>query len=202
MGTKIQVYGVGYVVASPDVVTITFGVQTRDASAPVALRRNSERMRQLIELFRSSGVPANDVHTTGVTMQPMFDPSTEQSTYTVTNMVQVHTGDVEAAAALIDAASATITDIQVHAVGFAIGDRSVLSAEARAGAVRDAMEKAAQYAVAAGVTLGAIAAIEDGHGQSVLNSKNPRTPAGAAPPIENRPSVVTESVTMLFESED
>jgi uncharacterized protein YggE len=162
-GPTINVAGHGQVEGTPDVMTVTMGVQTIDPSAQAALQHNSERAQQLIAALKAQGVAAKDIQTVDLNVSPNFDQKTFKVTgYSASNTVSAKLRDLSKAGEVIDAAALTVgDDIRLQGVSFSIDNTSALVARARADAVKDALAQGRQLAQAAGVKLGAIRTIDD-----------------------------------------
>jgi hypothetical protein len=157
----INVAGRGEVEGTPDLVTVTIGVETRDPSAQAALELNNQRAAMVIDTLKGKGVAAKDIQTSNLSVYPNWDDKQNITGYTVANTVTVRLRDVKNAGAVIDAAASTAgNDIRLHGVQFSIDDTSDLVSKARTEAVKDAMAQAKELAGAAGVTLGPIRRID------------------------------------------
>lgn len=156
----ITARGLGVVTGTPDLVTVSLGVQTRGPSAKGALDANNGSSTALIEVLKSRGVAAADLRTNGLSVNPTFGTDGRITGYEVTNQVTATLRDIAAAGGLIDAAAEAAGDgIRVQQLAFSIDDDSALRAQARAEAVRQAQAQAVQLAEAAGVALGPIHSI-------------------------------------------
>lgn len=152
--------GLGVVTGAPDLVTLVLGVQTQGPSAKGALDANSGSATALIETLKSRGVPAADLQTSGLSVNPTYGPTGRITGYEVTNQVTAKLRDIGAAGGIIDAAAGAAGDgIRVQQLSFSIDDDSALRAQARAEAVRLAQAQATQLAEAAGVNLSRIQSI-------------------------------------------
>ncbi len=69
-GPTVNVSGHGVVEATPDVMTVTMGVQTSDPSAQAALQRNNDRANALITALKAQGVAAKDIQTVDLNVSP------------------------------------------------------------------------------------------------------------------------------------
>jgi uncharacterized protein YggE len=161
-GPTINVAGHGKVDGTPDVMTVTMGVQTTDSSAQTALRHNSERAGALIASLKAHGVADKDIQTVDLNVSPTFDDHFHVTGYSASNTVTAKLRDLSKAGAVIDAAAVSAgEDVRLQGVTFSIDDTSALVTKARADAVKDAVAQAKQLAAAAGVTLGPIRTIDD-----------------------------------------
>jgi uncharacterized protein YggE len=152
----IDVVGTGQVRGTPDVLSLTLGVSTRDKSAGAALTHNSELTSRLIGVLRDAGVDEKDIQTANLSISPVYDDDGENVIgYGVSNSVDVQIRDLGKAGQIVDAAAAVAGDeIVVNSLYFSFDDNSDLVAQARAEAVKRARSQAAQLAEAAGIELG------------------------------------------------
>jgi len=158
----INVAGHGDVEGTPDVMTVTMGVQTSDPSAQAALQRNNEHAAALIAALKKQGVAAKDIQTVDLNVSPNFDKNFHVTGYSASNTVSAKLRDLSKAGEVIDAAALTAgEDVRLQGVSFSIDNTSALVAQARADAIKDALAQGKQLAGAAGVKLGSIRTIDD-----------------------------------------
>ena len=161
-GPTINVAGHGEVEGTPDVMTVTMGVQTTDPSAQAALQRNNQHAAALIAALKQEGVAAKDIQTVDLNVSPNFDKNFHVTGYSASNTVSAKLRDLSKAGEVIDAAALTAgEDVRLQGVSFSIDNTSALVAKARADAIKDALAPGKQLAGAAGVKLGSIRTIDD-----------------------------------------
>jgi uncharacterized protein len=197
----ITARGLGTVMRAPDTVTVVLGVQTRGQSAKDALDANTSKGIALINVLKSKGVAAGDLHTSQLSVNPTYDPATGRITgYEVTNQVTAKLHDIAAAGGLIDAAGQAADDaVRVRQLSFSIDDDSAARAQARADAVRQAQAHAKQMSDAAGVTLGRIHSITEVPVNPPGPSGGDRTSAAAAlVPVEPGSQALTVTVEIVY----
>jgi uncharacterized protein YggE len=201
-GPSINVAGHGEVEGTPDVMTVTMGVQTVDPSAQAALQHNNDRANQLISALKAQGVAAKDIQTVDLNVSPNFDKNFKVTGYSASNTVTAKLRDLSKAGEVIDAAALTVgDDIRLQGVSFSIDNTSALVAKARADAVKDALAQGGQLAKAAGVKLGAIRTIDDTGTQlpspEFLNGRS----AGQAADVPIAPGTqqLSVDVTVVFD---
>lgn len=198
----ITAQAVGTVTGTPDVLTISLGVETRSESAGTALAENNRLAGDVIAVIKNNGVAPEDLQTSQLTTNPTYDDGGRVTGYQVTNMVTARLRDIAAAGALIDAVGTAAGDaIRVQQVSFSIDDDSGLRAAARADAVRRAQAQAQQLADAAGVPLGAIRSITEITGSSPIpySPSYSSADAAAAVPIEAGSQELTVSVQVIYD---
>jgi hypothetical protein len=158
----ITAQATGTVTGTPDVVTISLGVETRSTSAQTALEENNRLATDVINVVKDKGVAPEDLQTSQLSIYPSYDDKGAVTGYQVTNIVTAKLRDISGAGALIDAAGQAAGDaVRVQQLSFAIDDDSDLRANARADAVRRAQAQAKQLADAAGIALGPIHSITE-----------------------------------------
>jgi uncharacterized protein YggE len=203
-GPTINVAGHGEVDGTPDVMTVTMGVQTADPSAQAALQHNNERAAALIASFKSHGVADKDIQTVDLNVSPTFDDHFHVTGYSASNTVTAKLHDLSKAGSVIDAAAVSAgEDVRLQGVSFSIDNTSSLVAKARADAVKDAVAQAKQLAAAAGVTLGPIRTIDDTGTilpqplHQSFNDAAGGTPASV--PVEPGSQQLSVDVTVVFD---
>ncbi|MBA4453769.1 MAG: SIMPL domain-containing protein [Nitrosopumilaceae archaeon] len=107
----ISVTGTATTSVDPDLLVITFGVETQEKSARDALVANSESMTSIVDTLNSLGISEDEISTSRISIYPIYDnyrdPKTEKYTqeligYRVTNTISVETNQLDKAADIID----------------------------------------------------------------------------------------------------
>ncbi len=147
---SIEVTGMGLVTQSPDVVKITFVVETQDASAQGANRTNAEKTDRLIRELKRLGISSEDLKTLNYSVSPRYrDPSRKERDLTplgfvVSNAVEVTIRRMSEIGPTIDKAVAAGAT-RVNHMRFEISDP--------AGARAEALKLAMKHAKAEAMTL-------------------------------------------------
>ncbi|MDX1615161.1 MAG: SIMPL domain-containing protein [Candidatus Promineifilaceae bacterium] len=168
----ITVSGVGSIEAEPDTAIVRLGVETQADTAEAALDQNSEQMQGVIEALTEAEIAEEDIQTSGLRLQPIYDEPTGASPattrelvgYRASNTVEVRTTDLDNLGATLDAAVAAGGNT-IQSIRFEISNNAALLEQAREAAMRDAIAKAEQLTALAGAELGAVLTIEE-QGQS------------------------------------
>lgn len=109
----ISVIGTATTSVEPDLLMITFGMETQEKTAKEALSKNSAAMVSVVDAIKSLGIPENELSTSRLSIYPVYDsyrdPKTERYTqeligYRVTNTITVETSQMDKAADIIDGA--------------------------------------------------------------------------------------------------
>lgn len=163
----LSVTGTASVFAAPDEASFSTGVVSQGKTAATALNANSKAMAAMIASLKKQGVPEKAIQTANLSLSPQYQPCKPEvvcvqkiTGYEVSNTLSVTVG-VDKAGTVLDALVAAGAN-QIGGISFSIHDTKALLKEARAAAVKDAIEKAETLAKAAGVALGPIQSIHDG----------------------------------------
>lgn len=139
----------------PDMATISTGVQTDADTAVEALRRNSAEMERLVALIRALGIPARDIQTASINLNPRYDYNNRGNQpprflgYQASNQVTVKLRDLDRVGEVLDAmveAGAT----NINGPQFSIEDDEAAKAQARSNALERGRAQAEEYARLAG----------------------------------------------------
>lgn len=160
----MTVSGQGEVRAIPDEAQLSAGVVTQARKAADALAANSRAMNAVFDALKRLGIPDKSIQTSdfSVTAQYQTDQhgnTTQKITgYEVSNNVAVTVDDLKILGPAIDALVSSGANAMGN-IAFTIRDPKPLLTQARAEAVKDALQRANTYAGAASVTLGPITSI-------------------------------------------
>jgi uncharacterized protein len=203
---SITAVGDGVVEGTPDVLELSLGVTTRDASAATALAHNSELALKVIGVLKNAGVVDKDVQTSDLSISPNMNSSGDHvDGYEVDNTVTAKIRDVNKAGNIVDAATKVAgNEILVRNLSFSFDDNSSMVAAARTLAVKRAQDQARQLADAAGVALGNLDSISSTSVPVEPPTVAPGTrPAAGAtpaptPPVNPGSQTVSVEVTLVY----
>jgi len=163
---SITVYATGTASARPDMALLQVSVSHEAKTAKQALDQTNSDMAKIMAALKSASIAADDMQTTGLDLQPVYQSGhdesgkREKSGYQANNTLQIKVHDLGRLGVIIDAA------ISNGANG--LGQMSLTNAKpqplydaARKDAVANALSKAKLYADAAGVSLGRVLNIEE-----------------------------------------
>ena len=202
---QITVDGEGRIDAAPDMATITLGVTSQAREAGDAMRETSGSVAAILKRLTSLGIAANDIQTRTVTLNPIWSDRSMSSGggrkitgFAASNTVLVRVRDLNALGTVLDAVVSDGANT-FNGLQFSLQDPEPLVIRARQAAVRDAMEKAAQIAEAAGISTGRILSISAHSRGGPVVMEMAAARHSSPVPIAPGEMTVTESVTLVVE---
>lgn len=204
--TILRVNGEGTVYYKPEILTVSIGVTTSDDTAKGALLLNNEKSARLVEAIRAAGIPAKDIKTTELSVEPQFSEDEESDTiigWRATNRLTVKTGRIDDSgkmiALLFEAGGNTLDGPE-----FGLSEQTRLEAKraAEAKALEEARDQAEATARVLGMRLARTLLISDSRvnfdrsgGYIVVTGSRKRSPMV---PIEPGEIEVTASYSIEY----
>ena len=152
------------VLAEPDQATISAGVTTRARTAVQAMQDNANRMDSVIARLRALGIRREDIQTSGVNLNVVFDYRNNQPPvfqgYDVTNQVSVTLRDIPKIGPTLDALVEAGAN-NISGPFFSRKDDKPQRAQAREAAFKAAEVQARDYARMAGYSGVRLLAVEE-----------------------------------------
>lgn len=161
----IAVSGTGRVVISPDIADLRLGVSITAKTVKAARTANATAMTAVIASLKKLGIADRDIQTTILSLQPVYDYSSNSSVprltgYNLSNGIAVTIRDLDKVGDAIDGAlgaGATTLD----GVTFRVENQVAAERQAREAAMAEAKSKAQTLASAAGVSITGVASINE-----------------------------------------
>jgi len=144
----ISVSGHGEATATPDMATITVGVQTKAADAQAALASNSTKLNAVVAAIEGQGVAAAHIKTSDLSLY--LDSQTND--YQASHQLTISLDSVGKVGSVLDAAVGAGAN-NSWGVSFGLQDASTQRSQALTSAISDARKKANAMAAALGVTV-------------------------------------------------
>lgn len=160
--------GTGRASAVPDQLSFSLAVNVERADLDEALEAANTTTSRVLASLQDFDVAKDDVQTTGLSMNPVYDYHQDTSPtirgYRVSQRASVLVSDLKQGGAAVSAAvAAGGNDVRVDNIRLLVGDPDEVQAEARDAAVAEATAKAEQYAAAAGQDLGQVLTLREVH---------------------------------------
>jgi uncharacterized protein len=206
---EIAVQGRGEIIAKPDVAKLTLGVQTGpQPTAKAALDLLSSRFDGVVAAVKAAGVKDDDVKTTNLSINPVYDFSGGRQTirgFEAAESIEVKIRDLGKIGEVL--AKTTIEGVnQAGGVTFEIDDPEALQRQAREKAIESARANGEQLARALGVRLGRVknfsSSTEPPTGPPIFARaalESAGAPDVAAPPVPTGTNEIVSTVTVTFE---
>lgn len=167
-GEPLIVTGEGKVYVTPDIATISIGIQENGASLKTVQENVSRKTNTLTAAIKGLGVKDEDIKTTSYNLYPTYDYDSEPyriNGYRVSTSYSVKIRDFDKVNDIIVAATQSGANME-GGIAFEVNEetkREKLN-EARKLATDNAKEKAEGLAKAAGISLGKIVNISESQG--------------------------------------
>jgi uncharacterized protein YggE len=164
----IWVSGTGKVTVTPDIATLSLGIEAQAATVAEAQAQAAGAMDTVMAALAAGGVADKDIQTQyfSISQQTRWDDYKDEQVvtgYDVTNMVTAKIRDMEQIGSIIDAVAAAGGDYtRINNISFSVDDPTPYYKEARQKAMADAKDKAEQLAHLAGIGLGKPTYISEG----------------------------------------
>jgi uncharacterized protein YggE len=199
---RITVTGTGTATGTPNQLVVTMGVQVSAGSVSDALDAANQTVSQVTAALSGQGVAARDIQTSGLSIYPNYQSdSSVPASYQVMESLTATLDQISVAGRQIEAAvRAGGNAITVDGVSLNLTDDGPLFAAARANAMRDAREKAGQFARAAGEPLGQILSItpEADSSPPVFAPNSAASAGSGAVPVSPGSQQVSVSVAVVY----
>ena len=197
----ITVTGEGEVKGAPDEAQLSTGVVTQAATAAAAMAKNRDAMNKVFATLKAIGIAPKDMQTSDFSVSPQYasDQTQKITGYQVSNTVHATIENLSRLGPTLDALVASGSN-SLGDIAFSIRDPKPLEAQARAAAMRDAIERAQTYAKAANFQLGPILSVNEG-GEAPHPVFRAMAMAAAAPaptPVATGQESVSASVTVTI----
>ncbi len=154
---QITIDGQGKVMGTPDIATVSMGVETKGETVAGAQQQNSDTMNTLVNRLIATGIMEDDIQTANYNVYEnnVYNTETEmyeESGWVVSQNVTVKVRDTSRISTVLDTAGKNGAT-NISGPNFTIDDPSVLKDAARGKAITDASEKAQALAKTLGVRL-------------------------------------------------
>jgi uncharacterized protein YggE len=144
----ISVVGEGIVLAQPNVVRVTLGVEVFDQLLANAQSEAARRMDAVVAKLKADGIADTDIRTVSYNISPQYEQGNANTVlrgYQVQNLVEVKSTNVGGLGTLLDdVVSSGAT--RIYGIGFESNDMEALKNQARDQAMANARAKADQLA--------------------------------------------------------
>lgn len=198
------------VAGSPDIATLSFGVQTRQPSAKAAIDNIRKNMTAVLAAVKKAGVEDKDITTASFWLSPVYDYTNGTQIprgFEANQSLTVKVRDLDKVGDVLTAATSAGAN-QAGNISFDIDNPDALTAEARTKAIEKAKAKAQVLAGSLGMHIVKLTGFSEGGGYNPpvpMMAKNMAydsmgsTAAQAPVPIPAGEQEITSTVTLMYE---
>lgn len=179
----LNVTGSGTVYLDADIAYASLGVSYTGADLSVIQQQANETIEAVCKAMEEVGLDAKNISTDNINIYPMYDYSKNESKltgYRIDERLSIHTEDIDALGAYIDAAFAAGANT-FDSITFSVKDDSQAKKDALKKAVQDAREKAEVIAEASGEEIDSVITISENAQYSYYNRDTKAYTADIAP---------------------
>ncbi len=157
----VSVSGTGTVEGVPDTLIANLRVHVKEATVQAALDMSSLDARKVIAALRARQVPAANIKSTDVSLNPSYDIHGNVNGYDSSESFTVHITPLSRVGQILAAATTAAGNaVSLDGLSFDIADNTALLASARQAAFDNAKAAAAQYAQLGGRKLARVMTIK------------------------------------------
>lgn len=179
----LNVTGSGTVYLDADIAYASLGVSYTGADLSVIQQQANETIEAVCQAMEEVGLDAKNISTDNINIYPMYDYSQNDvklTGYRIDERLSIHTEDIDALGAYIDAAFAAGANT-FDSITFSVKDDSQAKKDALKKAVQDAREKAEVIAEASGEEIDSVITISENAQYSYYNRDTKAYTADIAP---------------------
>jgi uncharacterized protein YggE len=165
--TTLNLSASGESKVTPDLATITLGVQTDGATAAGAMSANAVQMNKVIAALKKAGIAERDIQTSTLNVNPQYvyveNKPPRLNGYQASNQVTIQVRDLAKLGQTVDA-SVNAGATNVGGISFGLQDPQAAEDAARLDAVKALQAKADLYAGATGYRIVRLVSLGEGGG--------------------------------------
>lgn len=208
---EISVTGEGRVTVTPDIATVTVGVEAMQSSLAEAQAEATTKMEAIIQAAKDAGIAEDDIVTTNYSVNVIqeYDNNGNPaaiSGYRVSNQVELTVRQIDDLGTLLESVVAEGANT-IYGISFSVDDPTAAASQARRQAVDDARQKAEELAEAAGVEITGILSITESSPASrppevfeaQMAGEDMARGAAAPVPIQTGTNEIAVMVKIVFE---
>lgn len=190
----------------PDQVIVRVGVVTEGRTVQAAKELNDTRSRAVLTLLANNGVPARDIQTSNLSIEPVYDYSSKSRKllhYQMANTVTVTVRKLTSLEKILDDVLTDGANV-LDNIQFVVSNQRAISDSLRIEATRNAKTKAAAVAEALGMRLGKPIVVSTEQSESfqpmVRYTLSSRA-SDSSTPISAGQETITSTISITFELE-
>lgn len=203
MVRHITVTGEGVVAATPDMATISLGVQHMADTPEIAMMQTAQASQAVVSRLKMMGIAEADMQTSNLSLHQVenYDRNNQPRIegYRASNYLRVQVRDLDQLGPVLTAVLQDGAN-NFGGLSFGLSEPRPAQDQARQAAVKDALAKAALYAEAAGVELGNVVSIsEAGNHDMPMPMMRMEMAVGSDMAVEAGELSLNQQVTVVLE---
>jgi len=203
MVRHVTVTGEGVVAATPDMATISLGVQHVADTPEIAMMQTAQASQAVVSRLKMMGIAEADMQTSNLSLHQVenYDRNNQPRIegYRASNSLRVQVRDLDQLGSVLTAVLQDGAN-NFGGVSFGLSEPRPAQDQARQAAMKDALAKAALYAESAGVELGNVVSIsEAGSHDAPMPMMRMEMAVGSDMAVEAGELSLNQQVTVVLE---
>lgn len=203
MVRHITVTGEGVVAATPDMATISLGVQHVADTPEIAMMQTAQASQAVVSRLKMMGIAEADMQTSNLSLHQVenYDRNNQPRIegYRASNSLRVQVRDLDQLGSVLTAVLQDGAN-NFGGLSFGLSEPRPAQDQARQAAMKDALAKAALYAESAGVELGNVVSIsEAGSHDAPMPMMRMEMAVGSDMAVEAGELSLNQQVTVVLE---
>lgn len=203
MVRHITVTGEGVVAATPDMATISLGVQQMADTPEIAMMQTAQASQAVVSRLKMMGIAEADMQTSNLSLHQVenYDRNNQPRIegYRASNSLRVQVRDLDQLGSVLTAVLQDGAN-NFGGLSFGLSEPRPAQDQARQAAMKDALAKAALYAESAGVELGNVVSIsEAGSHDAPMPMMRMEMAVGSDMAVEAGELSLNQQVTVVLE---
>jgi hypothetical protein len=170
---QITVTGEGKVYVKPDIALVSLGVKTTGLTTADVMKKNTEKMNEVIKSIKDNGVDEKDIQTTNYSLSPLYNYTEAAGRvfqgYTLDQNLDVKIRDFTKVGDILQWAVSSGANLTSN-LQFTVENPEQYKQEARAKAIEQAKANAMDLVKVSGITLGKLVNIYENSTYPMYNS--------------------------------
>jgi uncharacterized protein YggE len=189
----ITVAGTGNATVTPDMASLSLGVQTRGSDAQAAMHDNATKMSAVIAAIKAQGIPANKIQTSNLSIYH----DDQNNVFVANNNVTVEIDTLSNVGTTIDAAVNAGANSS-WGVNFGLKDESPARTQALQAAVADARKHADAIATGLGVSVTGVGSASEVSYSNPIPYAKAGAASDASTPVEPGELQISANVQVVY----
>jgi uncharacterized protein YggE len=193
----------------PDRAMVSIGVETEGLDVAKLKAANDQRVKAIVDGVKKLGIDAKDIQTSRLTIEPVYnyqDGRQELLRYKLRNVVTIRVKDLSKVEGVVNAGVSGGSNL-LNGLYFESSKEDAVRDSLRIAATKNARQRAAEMAQAAGASLGKVVSIQENvayrpqYGAMMMKSQALMEGADPGTPVSAGELTIRATVNAVFEME-